>query len=219
MCSARSGNIPTVESSGSSTNRPSLARRHGVSPPGRSDSIGAMKTIAICALSLTLLAGDLAAQAAADSASKPSLAVTSSAIDDGIYLVLSEREPDSLADPVPDGRVLLIYDSYILQPSERGPDEYFLLRTEPDVPLELGEAPEKGVDDKGRPKLHIALKEEYATLLEEFTTENVGRRVAIVIGGRIATAHGIKTPIVGGRIQITRCTDNACEVLLTELAK
>lgn len=68
-------------------------------------------------------------------------------------------------------------------------------------------------------QLNITLAPKYATLLEEFTTDHVNEMITIVIGEKAITKHKIREPIVGGNIQISRCTDNACEVLLTQMEK
>jgi hypothetical protein len=41
--------------------------------------------------------------------------------------------------------------------------------------------------------------------------------VAIVVGGEVLTMHKIKEPITSGQLQISRCNDNACELLYVRL--
>jgi preprotein translocase subunit SecD len=81
----------------------------------------------------------------------------------------------------------------------------------------LGGNPEKGKDEKGRPKLLLTLEKTQIKPLEEFTTKNVNKSIAIVIGKDVVTTHKIRQPITGGRMQITRCTDNGCEAIYTQL--
>jgi len=82
----------------------------------------------------------------------------------------------------------------------------------------LGKNPEKKIHENGNPSLHLQLEKKYIDQLEKFTGDNVNKSVAVVIGGKIVTIHKIRCAIEGGRIQITRCNDSACEVLYTELA-
>lgn len=53
--------------------------------------------------------------------------------------------------------------------------------------------------------------------MERVTRENIGRSAAFVIDGDVVTAHKIRTVIEGGRIQLSRCTDDACEVIAVRL--
>lgn len=87
------------------------------------------------------------------------------------------------------------------------------------IPLLLRDDPVKHMDAEGKPKLSIALAEEQVGPLEKFTRDNVMKNVAIVIGGKVVTMHKIRVPIIGGKIQVTRCTDHGCEALYTELIK
>jgi len=54
---------------------------------------------------------------------------------------------------------------------------------------------------------------------EAFTRAHQGGRMAMVIDGEIVTLHKVRSVITDGKVQITRCTDNACEVLRSKLAK
>jgi hypothetical protein len=63
----------------------------------------------------------------------------------------------------------------------------------------------------------MQLAPEQIVPLEKFTRRHVGQQVAIVIGDRVVTVHKVREPIVGDRLQITRCTDNGCDVLFSAL--
>ncbi len=45
----------------------------------------------------------------------------------------------------------------------------------------------------------------------------LGRQVATVIGDRALTLHKIRSIIRDGQLQITRCTDDGCRVILQQL--
>ncbi|MEN2997681.1 MAG: protein translocase subunit SecD [Brevinematia bacterium] len=60
-----------------------------------------------------------------------------------------------------------------------------------------------GQDQFGRPVVDFSLTLEGADIFAEITRNNVGRRLAIVLDGRVRSAPVIQTEILGGRGQIT----------------
>lgn len=60
-----------------------------------------------------------------------------------------------------------------------------------------------GQDQFGRPAVDFSLTLEGADIFAEITRNNVGRRLAIVLDGRVRSAPVIQTEILGGRGQIT----------------
>jgi len=106
--------------------------------------------------------------------------------------------------------------------TDSGPDEqvkYVAIDTVSFVPLILETAPETKKDGSGKTILSGALQKEYAKMLEAFTRAHLGGEIGIVVDGEIVTLHKIRSVILGGQFQITRCTDNACEVLRNKLTK
>jgi hypothetical protein len=69
----------------------------------------------------------------------------------------------------------------------------------------------------GRIRLEIALAKEHVPTLAGFTRRNIGGLAAIVLDGDVVTVHKQRAIITDGRMQITRCTDRACEKLFTKL--
>jgi len=59
-----------------------------------------------------------------------------------------------------------------------------------------------GQGESGRPALTLRLNREGATKFARLTAANVGRRVAIVVDGRILIAPTIRGPISGGTVSI-----------------
>ena len=53
--------------------------------------------------------------------------------------------------------------------------------------------------------------------LANFTGDHINDWVALVIDGNAVTMHKIRERIEDGRLQITRCTDNACAMLFVAL--
>ncbi len=71
--------------------------------------------------------------------------------------------------------------------------------------------------ERGLPELRIELTEDAAAEMERVTRENLGSSAALVIDGEVVTAHKIRAVIEGGRIQLSRCTDTACELIYARL--
>lgn len=140
-------------------------------------------------------------------------------IPDGLYLIQREAVAPNSLEPLKDSEILLINDYEFLSPDERGKTSHIVVDKNAFIPLVLKDDPVKNMDAEGKPKLSIGLAEEQVGPLEKFTRDNVMKNVAIVIGGKVVTMHKIRVPIIGGKIQITRCTDHGCEALYTELIK
>ncbi len=138
---------------------------------------------------------------------------------DGLYLIQRESKKQSDLAPLKDGEQILINNYEFIAPEERGETSYVVVNPSDFIPLKLANDPIKENDQQGKPKLSISLAEEQIAPLEKFTRDNVMKSVAIIIGGKVVTTHKIRVPIVGGKMQITRCTDHGCEALYTELEK
>lgn len=140
-------------------------------------------------------------------------------IPDGIYLVLSESFQKSHFHPSSkNSELVLVNDYHFLSPEERDKTEYLMVSQKKFVPMILKMEPNKETDERGRPKLLISLSDEQIKPLEDFTGHHKGKRVAIVVGGEVVTVHKIREAIKGGLLQITRCTDNGCEAIYSQLA-
>jgi preprotein translocase subunit SecD len=138
---------------------------------------------------------------------------------DGLYLIQREAKSEKELQPIIDPERILINDYEFIAPEERGETSYVVVSKNSFVPIILASKPVKSSDQTGKPKLEIFLADDQIKPLEKFTTDNVMKSVAIVIGGKVVTMHKIRVPIVGGKMQITRCTDHGCEALYTELQK
>lgn len=138
---------------------------------------------------------------------------------DGLYLIQREGKSEKEILPLKSSERVLINDYEFLAPEERGETTYIVVSQGSFVPIVLASAPVRSNDNAGRPKLEISLAEDQIKPLEKFTTENLMKSVAIVIGGKVVTMHKIRVPIIGGKMQITRCTDHGCEALYTKLQK
>lgn len=138
----------------------------------------------------------------------------------GIYLVRKEAFKASDLKPIDkDKEQLLVNDYKFFQSDERQKTKYLVIKKAPFIPITTNSKPELGKDDEGKPKLLISLAEDQIKPLAQFTTKNRGKEIAIVIGGNVVSCHKIKEPITQGKIQFTRCTDNGCKAIYTQLIK
>lgn len=138
-----------------------------------------------------------------------------SPLPDGIYLLLNEF-PDKQSIKRVKGRVIP-YSHLFLDDNTEGQPEYFDIHPDEYVPLILAETPDSITQADKRIHLMLTLTPDAKDDLADFTEKHINKRVAIVIGGEGMTKHKVRTRIDGGKLQITRCTDNACEYLFMEL--
>jgi len=177
--------------------------------------------LVLAALLVTLLATPACqrSQAAKDSTQAPAPAAAVADLPDGIYLVAraSERRADLL--PLAAGEVLVVHDQTYggLEPGE--PPMYLVVGPKPDVPLALAAPPVRHDLEDGKAALQLELGPQAAAALERFTKEHVGGRIAVVVGGKVATRHKVRQAITGGALQISCCGAGACEHLMERLGQ
>ena len=117
-------------------------------------------------------------------------------------------------------QVVLAYDRR--KYSDAPPNEpltYVSIDPKDYLPLIIEGTPEVKSDGQGKSVLMVSLARRNAERAEAFSRAHLGGRIAMVVGGEIVTLHKIRSVITGGRVQITRCTDNACEVIRSKLVK
>ena len=135
----------------------------------------------------------------------------------GIYRVYEECNIDDGSPKPPSGTRLMKYDQSAMTGVPDIPVRFAIVSAQPDVPLILAGKPVKSQDANNKTILNLKLENQYALQLETFTGANIGNRVAIIIGGKIISIHEVRCSITGGQLQITRCSDNACEKIYIEL--
>jgi hypothetical protein len=151
-------------------------------------------------------------QAAASPAAQP--------LENGAYLIIREAPTpqDARVEGVP--HVVIAYDRRKYgdaPPSE--PLTYVAIDTRDYVPLVIEGTPEMISNGQGKSVLTVSLARKNAERAEAFTRAHLGGRIAMVVDREIVTLHKIRSVITGGKVQITRCTDNACEVIRSKLIK
>ena len=151
--------------------------------------------------------------------SPPAETATQGTPENGFYRVLdtfpSESDMDRAIEPT---ERVLRYNPAFLE-AEDNHEEAVVVATDRFVPMQLKEQPEKLPDATDRTMfwLGISLTPSASELLEAFTRDYLGQRVAVVAGGEVITMHTIKEVITGGKVQISRCGDRGCEILFQEL--
>lgn len=155
----------------------------------------------------------------APQATMPVVAPAPAPLKNGLYAVwgAGPDEASAHAAAATQAHRVVAYDDRLGDETPAPPREYLALSPEVDVPFVLAGAPDIGESDKGFASLVVTLAPDSARTLELFTQARMGHRVAVVIGGEVVSTHGVKAVVTGGRLQITRCTDNACETLRTRL--
>ena len=138
--------------------------------------------------------------------------------ENGIYLIRSKHESKPDAATVGSGH-LVPFSKQFLDENTAGQPAFLVIQPDSAVAIALMERPLKLRDKGGRHKLVLALAPASRSALATLTTANVGGEIAIIINGEAVTIHKIREPITEGKVQITRCTDNACEYLFTELGQ
>ncbi len=142
------------------------------------------------------------------------------ALENGAYAVLREAPSARAAGAGGGSQVVLAYDrrKYSGAPPNE-PLTYVALDPKDYVPLVIEGRPGVKSDGQGKSVLTVSLVRKNVKRAEAFTRAHLGGRMAMVIDGEIVTLHKIRSVITDGKVQITRCTDNACEVLRSKLVK
>ncbi len=148
------------------------------------------------------------------SSAKPSEAP----LEDGVYAV-NEEIPAVFATPpaAKPGERVIRYDPTKADTLSREPARFVRLGLEDHVPLAIEVEPELGETDEGKQLLHVAIDEGHGKRLEMLTRKHVGGKLAIVFDNEILSVHKVRAVVTGGHLQITRCTDRACQSIKAKL--
>ena len=138
----------------------------------------------------------------------------------GIYAVLKQAATPTSTPGEGSSHIVLVYDrrKYGEAP-ENEPLTYVTVDRNAFVPLIVEGTPNLQKDDAGKSVLRISLARDQVKELEDFTRAHLGERVATVLDGEIITLNKIRSVIVGGEVQMTRCSDDACKIVRAKLAK
>jgi preprotein translocase subunit SecD len=119
--------------------------------------------------------------------------------------------------PLKDGEALVVIRHRYVIKDDREPPSFVVVRSSPDVALDLAEKPKAVKEGKEVVRILLKLKPQAATALERVTTDGRGKQVAIVLDGEVVTIHKIRQAIKGGEVQISSCAAGAAKYLLEQL--
>ena len=139
-----------------------------------------------------------------------------SALKDGLYIVAGEVKDSTSLTITGSGKALVLFNRGFL---ENAPDSVLglLIYTGDFAPLELGEEPVLVKQEDLKSRLQLSFSRLAARKLEAFTRANLEKHAALVVNGEALTMHRIRAVITGGKMEISRCSDNACEHIYVEL--
>lgn len=135
--------------------------------------------------------------------------------EDGLYHV-SVAYTDPTSQETPSGTVLVRYN-YRFVDSTAQSIKLIAIDTAEFVPLMLQTTPDTIRQADARYRLILTLTKPAKRKLRKLSKQWVDTHVALVVGGEAVTLHKVREQITGGRIQVTRCTDDACEYLFYTL--
>ena len=137
-------------------------------------------------------------------------------LQDGFYLVEQNGFDTTNFGNISTDQAVIGFDTEFLM---NNPQEFSKIKIDISefVPLELEKLPEAQQQTELKKLLLISLTPEATEKVKLFTSKNVMHSIAIVLKGKAITMHKIKEAITDGKIQITRCDDNACEYLYVRM--
>jgi preprotein translocase subunit SecD len=136
---------------------------------------------------------------------------------DGIYAVERDGPKEKEVLPLRDGEVLLTDRHRYLKTDNDEPPRFLVVRSAPDVALDLAAEPKAIKKDGEVVGVSLQLRPKAAEALERLTRDRLGKQVAIVVGGDVVTVHKVRSIIKGGAVQITSCAPKAAGYLLEQL--
>jgi preprotein translocase subunit SecD len=135
----------------------------------------------------------------------------------GVYAVLRESLKEKDVLPLKDGEVLVVHRHRYLKKDDQVPPRFLVVRSAPDVALDLAGKPKAVKDGEEGVRIFLKLRPKAAKALERLTSDRLGKQITIVLGGEVVTTHKIRQVIKGGEVQITSCAAGAAKYLLEQL--
>lgn len=136
--------------------------------------------------------------------------------EDGIYLIERTGDNNKETYPLSSNERRIEFNKEFIEKTDQS-SKYIVINIEEYAPLQLREQPTTQHQDGNRKRLMLTLADKAKLQLKDFTTKHINKLTTIVVNGEALTMHKIRTVIDGGHLQITRCTDDACELLYVQL--
>ena len=152
------------------------------------------------------------------SASPTAAGLVTNKVPNGMYAVIGEPT-DAPRPPEGPSQRTLRYDPKMADSASTDPVQFVTVETRDFVPLILATAAEHTKQEDGRLLISVALASQYTQTLTDFTRLHLGHRVAMVLDGEVMSTHKVRTVIEGGKMQITRCDEHACQRILSKLVE
>lgn len=142
-----------------------------------------------------------------------------SELENGLYLVNRWTETKDDLIPLLGDERYFRYDEnkfFQLKDEEVEPIRHIGLSKTEFIPFDLKEKPQSIPQDDGRVQIDLKFSKKMARKLTPFSRKYLGRQVAMVIGGEIITLHKVRSVISSDGIQISRCTDDGCQLIMSK---
>jgi hypothetical protein len=137
-------------------------------------------------------------------------------VNDGLYLVIRLGTDSTQFISLTNNQIVIRFNKLFIENAD-DKNTRIAIDTSEYVPLELDKAPVFEQQTEQKKKLMLSLTPAASEILKSFSAKHVMEKVVIVIDGEALTMHKVREPITGGQLQITRCSDNACEKLFIML--
>ncbi len=136
-------------------------------------------------------------------------------LQDGLYLV-KRVIYDTTKIKSKDASGSVHFNSLFVENAPEGA-KALLLDTNNFVLLELASEPELIPQTENKKKIQLSFSRLASDRLASFTSNNLMKQATLVVDGEALTVHKIRAAITGGKMEITRCGDNACERIYATL--
>ena len=137
----------------------------------------------------------------------------------GIYAVLRRGKTADELRPVSRGQQVVEDHRTVTWGEANEARRFILLKSHPDVPLELEGAPQVVTDETGGDRLNLQFGDNTVEKLGQFTTRNLGASAVLIIDGQVVMDAIIRAPITDGRLQLSFCGDSAAKGLMDKLSQ
>jgi hypothetical protein len=143
--------------------------------------------------------------------------ISANNLTDGMYVVVDEIMYGTPEPVLASSNHTIVNCSEMLIENNDNKFRRVIIDTSDYVPLVLKVKPKTEQQTETKKKVTIELTRSASDKLENFTTINLNKRIALIIGNEVISMHGIKMPITGGQFQISYCGPDMCEILVSRL--